>query len=438
MRLEFWNEARDELIATREMSEEEAGPFLESDAEFKLDDATYSYSRHEAAGADGMKIWVYQVMYVSPENLLYSLPTINDELPEVTEALGGSSRLVCSDWTQIGADALLEGEIKADAAEFSAEFRVWDTARCTRLLRKRYKQPSRDDPAIIARRIADDIVAAFTGIRGVSSTEIAFVSDRGGNPEIYVMGADGSNSRAATANRSINNFPGWSPTGESIVYTSYRHGNRPLLFLSTRGRGKPGRLLARLGTQMPQYRGVFDPSGRRLALVASEDGSTEIYSVRTDGRRLERLTRNRAIDISPSWSPDGSLIAFVSDRSGSPQVYLMNADGSHVKRLTFQGTYNTSPAWSPDGRWIAYESRIQGQFDIWLIDPEGKMNVPLIDHPRSDESPTWSPDSRKLAFSSTRRGQADIYIVSIGGENLRRITAKAGQNTSPAWAPYPR
>ena len=64
------------------------------------------------------------------------------------------------------------------------------------------------------------------------------------------MNADGSNARAATANRSINTFPNWSPSGESILYTSYRYANRPLLFVSTRGRGKPGRVLSRLGDRM--------------------------------------------------------------------------------------------------------------------------------------------------------------------------------------------
>jgi TolB protein len=345
---------------------------------------------------------------------------------------------VCSDWTQIGADALVEGELSADT-ELSVEFRVWDTARCARLARKRYRQPVGDDPNQVARRIADDVVAAFIGIRGVAGTELAFVSNRSGNPEIYVMGADGSNQRAATANRSINNFPSWSPDGDSIVYTSYRFQNRPLLYVSTRGRGRAGRLLGRLDGLRSEYRGVFAPHGDKLAVVMSDPGeATDIYAVRPDGSGLRRLTRDRAIEVSPSWSPDGERVAFVSDRSGSPQVFVMDADGSNARRLTYQGSYNTHPEWSPDGQWIAYESRVGGQFDIWLIDPDGAVSVPLITHPRSDESPSWAPNSRKLAFSSRRRGRADIYVVDVNGENLRRLTRDAGENTSPSWGPFPR
>ena len=108
---------------------------------------------------------------------------------------------------------------------------------------KRYRQPASADPILVARRLADAFVEAFTGAMGVSATEIAFVSDRGGAKEIYVMNADGSAQRAATANRTINNFPGWSPDGDAIVYTSYRFQNEANLFISSCGARRPGRLL---------------------------------------------------------------------------------------------------------------------------------------------------------------------------------------------------
>jgi TolB protein len=346
---------------------------------------------------------------------------------------------VCSDWTPIGADALVRGALREEPGEFVAEFEVWDTTRCMRLERKRYRQATDADRKRVAKRIADDVVAAFIGLRGVSSTEIAFISDRGGNSEVFVMDADGSNARPATANGSINAFPSWSPQGDAIVYTSYRYRNRPYLFLSARANRRPGLLLPNLDGRMSQFRGVFDPSGHQLAVVMADGQvAADIYRVGDDGNGLRRLTRDPAIDIAPSWSPDGKQIAFVSDRTGAPQIYIMDAEGGKARRLTYEGSYNTHPAWSPDGRWIAYESRIGSQFDIWLIDVEGKVNVPLVDNPRSDEGPTWAPNSRKLAFSSTRRGRSDIYVIDVSGENLRRLTSSAGDNKSPAWGPFPR
>jgi TolB protein len=356
--------------------------------------------------------------------------------PLETDSVDDGAPIACPDWTQIGADALLQGEIARDANGFQVAFRVWDTARCRDLMRRRYTQKATANPEEVARRVADDVVEAFLGVRGVSSTEIAFVSDRTGNKEIYVMEADGSGVRKATANRSINNFPNWSPDGQAIAYTSYRQGNRPLIFLSSRGVLRPGRLLQSDGSS--QYRAVFDPTGDRLAVVLSNGGSSEIATVRTDGKDLRTITRSNAIEVSPSYSPDGRRIAFVSDRTGAPQLYIMDAGGGDAQRLTFNGAYNTNPAWSPDGLWIAYETRVDGQFDIWLIDPEGKVNVPLVTNERSDEAPSWAPNSRHIVFSSTRRGRADLYMIDRDGSNLRRLTGDAGNNTAPSWGPFPR
>ncbi len=357
--------------------------------------------------------------------------------PLTTRELTDGRRNDCSDWIQGGADALVEGRITSSATELVVEYQVWDTARCRSLARGKLKR-SHSDRLRLAKLLADQVVAAFTGTPGVAGTEIAFISDRSGAREVYAMDADGGRQRMATRGQSIKAFPDWTPDGGAILYTSYGDRATPRLYLTSRGEYKPGPILGGILPKQPKYRGVFDPSGRSLALVSSLGGATAIYRVDRNGRNLRRLTRGGSINIAPSWSPDGEQIAFVSDRSGSPQLYIMGSDGTGVRRLTFNGSYNTGPAWSPDGRWIVYETRIGGQFDLWLIDPSGEVNLPIVSHPRSDEAATWSPDSRKIAFSSMRRGHSDLYIVDVDGQNLRRLTRQQGENLQPAWGPFAR
>ena len=354
-----------------------------------------------------------------------------------TEALTEGPREDCSDWLQGGADALVEGQITGSASELVVEYQVWDTARCRSLARGVLKRP-REDRHRLAKLLADQVVAAFTGTPGVAGTEIAFISDRSGEREVYVMDADGGRQRLATRGQSIKAFPDWTPDGGAILYTSYGERAMPGLYLTSRGEYSPGPILGGILPRQPKYRGVFNPSGSSLAVVSSLGGSTAIYRVDRDGGNLRRLTRGGSINISPSWSPDGEQIAFVSDRSGSPQLYIMGSDGRGVRRLTFNGSYNTGASWSPDGRWIVYETRIGGQFDIWLIDPSGETNLPIVSHPRSDEAASWSPDSRKITFSSKRRGRSDLYVVDVDGQNLRRLTSQQGENLQPAWGPFAR
>lgn len=357
--------------------------------------------------------------------------------PDLSAHLENRGRTDCNDWKQSGADALVEGEIRSRGGRLVIEFAVWDITRCVRLMRKTLSRVS-PEAVRLARSVADQIVAAFTGTPGCAATEIAVISSRSGHREIYVMDADGRNARAATDSPAIKSFPSWLPDAEGILYTSYAKGGVSDLYLTSRGEVRAGRLFPGVLPGHSKYRGVFGPSGEYLAIVASAAGLSDIYTVRRSTGKLRRLTRNPAIEVGPSWSPDGKKLAFVSDRSGSPQIYTMNADGSDVTRITFNGGYNTSPAWSPDGDWIAYETRVEGQFDIWLVDPTGVTAVPLITNRRSDESPSWSPDGRKIAFSSTRRGTADIYLVDRNGENLQRLTKQQGDNLSPAWGPFPR
>jgi TolB protein len=361
------------------------------------------------------------VVHVNPEAFVEPRETKDFEAPAVP----------CDNWKAIGAEGLVQGELRDMQGRAQVRYRVWDTTRCRLLGEVGFRERDRAELPMLARLVADDIVQRFTGRRGVSSTEIAYVSDSGRrNKEIWLMNADGSSKKRLTNNGSINLFPSWSPDAKTLVYTSFK-GGLAELYLLFRGT-RPGTKL--IQTRDEKFRGVWSPNDGTIAAVVSRQGNTDLYTVSSSGKDPKRITEDRSIESSPSWSPDGRKMAFVSDRTGNPQIFVKDLDSGEVRRLTYNGDYNASPAWSPTGEWIAYAAQAGNDFDIYLITPDGSFTQPLVSVGRSDEDPAWSPDGRKIAFSSNRRGRKEIYRVDLNGENTTLLTDGAGNCTNPAWS----
>ena len=76
---------------------------------------------------------------------------------------------------------------------------------------------------------------------------------------------------------------------------------------------------------------AWSPDGKKLAVVLSLMGGSQIFLVNADGGGLQRISQSSGIDTEPSFSPDGRYIIFTSDRGGSPQIYRMAVTGSSIR-----------------------------------------------------------------------------------------------------------
>jgi Tol biopolymer transport system component len=146
-----------------------------------------------------------------------------------------------------------------------------------------------------------------------ASYRVAFLSDRDGNVEIYVMNSDGTGQMCLTNNS----------------------GN--------------DRTFAR------------SPDGSRIVFVSDRTGIYELYMMRPDGSFQTRLTTSThvmgEIEAVPAWSSDGTQIAFCSGRDRNQEVYVMNADGSDERNVTPDSDHEDyDPAWRSDGLMITYVS----------------------------------------------------------------------------------
>ena len=268
---------------------------------------------------------------------------------------------------------------------------------------------------------------------GGGAGEIAFVSERDGNREIYAMSLETGVARRLTNNRANDRDPAWSPEGGRIAFYSDRDGNTEIYVMAADG-SAPRNL-----TRHPanEYHPAWSPDGTRLAFVSDRDGMGEIYVMNDDGSNPVRLTGPGTFSGNPAWSPDGTRIAFSSSRSGDEEIYVMNADGSNVLRLTFSAGQDGFPAWSPDGTRIAFQSNRDGHFQIYVINADGSGERRLIATGSNDWWPEWSGDGTQIAFISDRDGIGAIYVMGADGSNPQRLTPRESWNDSPSWRPTP-
>ena len=135
-------------------------------------------------------------------------------------------------------------------------------------------------------------------------SKIAFSSERGGRPMIYVMNSDGTNVKRLTFKGAYNSSPSWSP------------------------------------------------DGKKIAFAGQDNSHFDIYVMDADGSNLKRITTavkqngKPAHNEDPCFSPDSRYIVYTSNRSGKNQIYISTVDGSEERRVTNDSKNYYRPKWS--------------------------------------------------------------------------------------------
>ncbi|MGB7216583.1 MAG: Tol-Pal system beta propeller repeat protein TolB [Gammaproteobacteria bacterium] len=343
------------------------------------------------------------------------------------------------DWRVSDVDALVIGRLQQTGPDdFTAQFQLFDVIRGRQLLGFRLTS-NRDNLRATAHRIADMIFEELTGIPGVFSTQIAYVSEeRSGETRTYrliVADADGENARVIAESNQPLMSPSWSPDGRRIAYVSFE-GNQSAIYVQTLRTGTRERVSMRAGHNGAP---VFSPDGRRLALTLSlAEGNFDIYTLDLATQVLRRLTDSPAIDTEPTWSPDGETIYFMSDRAGGPQIYRVSANGGRAERVTFEGDYNARPRISPDGNELAVVHRDRGNFRIATFDLRTGRLKQVLTNGLLDESPSYAPNGAVLIYATRERGRGVLATATTDGTIQQQIASGSGDVREPVWGPFPR
>ena len=154
-----------------------------------------------------------------------------------------------------------------------------------------------------AERLTNHFGADSTPTFSPDARQVAFISDRSGNPQIHVLDIP---TKKITRLTSLNwcDAPAWSATGEWIAFAGRVHNKDKM----------------------------------------------DIFLVDITGGQLRQLTHGEGSNEDPAWSPDGRFLAFSSTRGGRSQIWVMDSDGSSPRLMADVPGVSVTPHWSPVGR----------------------------------------------------------------------------------------
>jgi len=353
-----------------------------------------------------------------------------------------ASQVNFQDWRLLDASYLVIGTLAPDSAPdtFTATFQLFNVTSGQPMTGFRL-QAARTDLRKAAHRISDMVFKEITGIEGVFSTQIAYVSEerlRDGTRQfrLIVSDADGENANKVAESTQPLLSPSWSPDARRLAYVSFEGGVSGV-YIQTLRTGTRERVSQRAGVNSSP---AFSPDGRSLALVLSRDtGNLDIHSLDLSTQVLRQLTTDAAIDTEPSWSADGRSIYFNSDRAGGPQIYRVGTEaGQRAERITFDCVYCARPRVSPDGKYVALVNGENNRYRIAVWNVQQRRLELLTPDGRLDESPSFAPNGAQIIYATRENGKGILASVSTDGRFKTQIASVAGDVREPVWGPFPR
>jgi Tol biopolymer transport system component len=306
----------------------------------------------------------------------------------------------------------------------------------------------------------------------VAGGQIAFQTDRYGETEIARILADGTGYQRLTNNTWRDELPRFSPDGARIAWVSYPTGEPELFVMNADGSAAQN---VSNGAIYLYGEPRWSPDGSAILFVRRVSGDNEIVRVSADGTNLIPVSQLNFCGW-PDWSPNSQRIVFSTGR-----VYVADADGSNPNPITVSDGDHTysSPRWSPSGQ-IIVAHRESGTApypqELWKLSPTGTDDGQVVDHDALNKSwspdgqivaydyygdimvampatgsgetaltndaaedtlPTWSPDGGRLLFQTDRDGNSEIYTMAADGTELVNLTNDQSADTAGNWAPCP-
>lgn len=277
--------------------------------------------------------------------------------------------------------------------------------------------------------------------------EIAFVAEKDGKPQMWVMNADGTGRRVVS--RLENGVAGFlvSPDGKKVLVISSV---------------KYGRTAADIYPDLPKANArIIDD----LMYKHWDEWVTEIphpfiadfdgYSLKNikdimDGEPYESPMKPFGGIESFAWSPDSKQVVYVSRKktgmeyavSTNSDLYLYDIEKATTRNLT-EGMmgYDTAPAFSPDGTQLAWLSM---EHDGYESDKNRIVVMDMATGTRTDltanwdytaDAIAWNPNGKSIYFLAPYLGVTPIFSIDVATKAVSMVTSGADIADYAALAP---
>jgi acylaminoacyl-peptidase len=272
-------------------------------------------------------------------------------------------------------------------------------------------------------------------------TQIAYISDRDGSPQIYRRWMDTGETAKLTSLTSDPSGIAWSPDGKWISFTALVPGKPPQIDgMPEKPEGatwaEPARVIDKLVYRF-NGAGYLKPGYHHLFVIPAEGGTPRQIS---SGNFQHGGTGFRASEAV--WTPDGKFLILSANRRPNYELEPLDtdiyefslADGS-VKALTTRKGPDHSPQVSPDGRRIAYlgfDDRYQGYqvTRLYVMARDGTGSRPLTESlDRDVANIRWSKDGSGIYFTSDDQGNTGLHFMTLDGP-LQKLAGNVGASLS--------
>lgn len=243
---------------------------------------------------------------------------------------------------------------------------------------------------------------------------LAYTSHQAGNSDIWVRRFDGFNiDRDVIETINLTNHPSWdysptwAPNNRQIAFVSERDGDPEIFVQHLEARAAIQLTFNEEMDRLPSW----SPDGKYIAFAAVRNGVEQIHRIRPDGTDEQIVTQPQTRGTSPAWSPDSQKLAFIGwDDAGTPGIYVVGPDIDTVEQL-YQGTsWLGSLDWSADGAWLTFTAWKSGNHELMVLpvsaDTAPKSAHQLTQHEAWDDFLTINPASQFQLVPQTHVAQA--------------------------------